>query len=167
MLKALIPDLYLPSLLHLDLQKLRVRDIKGIICDMDNTILSWEAERVDDPMAAWCKQARERGFEICLVSNGMKRRVALVAEDLGLPYVARAVKPRLEPFHRALRILGLSSQEVAVIGDQIFTDVWGGNRMGMFTILVDPLSSKEMLNTRFVRFVEGFIRRRLTRENNV
>lgn len=164
MFQNLIPHFYVSSLLEVDLQILTKRKIKGIICDMDNTLVSWEKDTVEAPVLAWFQEVKEREFLACLVSNGLPLRVAAISQILDVPYVARAIKPRREPFQRAMKILNLLPEEIAVIGDQIFTDIWGGNRMGMMTILVEPLSRRELPNTRLVRLLERQIKKRLPRD---
>lgn len=157
MFSFLQPDLYSPSLLDIDLQLLKAKKIKGILCDMDNTLISWEKEEILPPIVEWFQEIKEMDFTLCLVSNGLEKRVKAISLVLDIPYVARAVKPRKGPFQKASQILNLHPKEIAVIGDQIFTDILGGNRMGMFTILVDPMSKKELPNTRVIRYLERII----------
>ena len=86
-----------------------------------------------------------------------------VAESLGIPFISRAQKPRRGGFHRAVFFLGVKPEETAVIGDQIFTDVLGGNRAGLYTILVVPIARREFVGTKFSRAMEYFVLRRLQR----
>ncbi len=160
MFHYLKPDLYSPSILEIDLCSLHKRSIKGIICDMDNTLVSWEKKGVDKEIVQWCEEVRERGFKMCLVSNGLIERVEKISHTLDVPYVAQAIKPRRRPFKKAAKILDLHPDQLAVIGDQVFTDVLGGNRMGMLTILVDPLSKKEFPGTKVTRLLERVVRKR-------
>lgn len=160
MFHYLKPDLYYPSILEIDLQDLRKRRIRGIICDMDNTLVSWEKKGVEREMVKWCGEVREQGFKMCLVSNGLLERVEKISHALNVPYVAQAIKPRRRPFKKAAKILDLHPTQLAVIGDQIFTDILGGNRMGMLTILVDPLSKKEFPGTKVTRLIERVVRKR-------
>ena len=77
---------------------------------------------------------KKAGLKLCIISNALEERVRIVGEKLGIPWVARAIKPRKSPFKKALALLGTTPGETATVGDQLFTDIWGGNRMALFTI---------------------------------
>ncbi|HAA89344.1 MAG: HAD-superfamily phosphatase subfamily IIIA [Thermoanaerobacterales bacterium 50_218] len=143
-----------------DLQKSRIR---GVIVDLDNTLTEWQNPELSQEAVDWLVKLREAGFQVCLVSNNSPRRVEEVAGKLGLPFVARAQKPRRKSFRRALEIMKTRPEETAVIGDQVFTDVLGGNRLGMYTILVPPISKKEFIGTRLVRIIERLVIERQNR----
>lgn len=149
----MIPRQYVDSLEDIDLEELQRENIQGIICDLDNTLVPWGSDDIADETLQWLQQAGEI-FELAMVSNGMAERVEKWAERLSLPAVSRANKPRRGGFRDAIGFLGLSPEVVAVVGDQLFTDVVGGNRMGMYTILVVPLSRREFIGTRLVRLIE-------------
>lgn len=125
-----------------------------MIIDLDNTLVAWGAEEIPYRLKEWVGALKNDSFRLCLVSNAKVSRARQMGEDLGLPVVAPALKPTHKPFKRGLQSLGLPAEEVAVVGDQIFTDVLGGNRMGLYTILVDPISQREFIGTRFVRRIE-------------
>jgi len=162
-LKLLSPNKHLNSIYELDTEELRSRGIRGIIADMDNTLVPWNDRTVYPQLASWLAHLKEEGFRLCIVSNNSRERGGQLACDLGIPAVWYAVKPRRRAFRRALQIMGLTSQETAVIGDQIFTDVLGGNRLGLYTILVTPISDKEFIWTRFMRKLERMVLRCLER----
>ena len=153
-MRRFVPDEVLPSVLDIDLSSLKRRKIKGLLIDLDNTLVGWGESHMEPGFAAWIKQAREAGFEVCLVSNAMPDRVDAFASELDIPRVSKAMKPLRRAFCRALRVLGLETHEAAVIGDQLFTDVYGGNRLGLYTILINPLSTRELRTTRLVRRLE-------------
>lgn len=117
-------------------------------------MVAWGAAEVPRQLMGWVDALRHDSFKLCLVSNAKVSRARQMGRKLSLPVIAPALKPMHGPFKQGLRCLGLSAEEVAVIGDQIFTDVLGGNRMGMYTILVDPISSREFLGTKFMRIIE-------------
>ncbi|MBO8141458.1 MAG: YqeG family HAD IIIA-type phosphatase [Firmicutes bacterium] len=154
MLRLLKPDACYPSLYEVDLDGLSRKGIRGLILDLDNTIVEYANASVPDRAVAWVREALDRGFRVCITSNAVTGRVAAFSEALGVPGIANAVKPASWPFRRALKLLGTAPRETAVIGDQVFTDVLGGNRLGMFTVLVNPLSTAEMVTTRLVRLLE-------------
>lgn len=167
MLKYLCPDLCLRSLVDVELEMLQKQGSKGIILDIDNTVLPWAGEDIDEAVLAWVKAAKSKGFRICLTSNALKQRAERIAAILAIPVISRAVKPRKKPFREALEILGTTVSETVVIGDQLFTDVLGGNRMGLYTILLEPLAPKEMAGTRLMRRVEKLIIRHLSRKGYI
>lgn len=158
-MKLLTPDLYVESILHLDLNKLKTNGIKGLIIDIDNTLVAWDIKYASEKTKEWLLQLKKEGFNVCLVSNNTEDRVVTFNEELKLPAIHRASKPRKGPFMKAMKILGTNINNTAVIGDQIFTDVLGGNRIGLFTILVVPIESKEFWWTTFVRKIERHVLR--------
>ncbi|KUK11051.1 MAG: HAD-superfamily phosphatase subfamily IIIA [Clostridia bacterium 41_269] len=154
----LTPDLKVKSIFDIDLQVLQNKGINSLIIDLDNTITRWNALEVSNEVLSWFERIKEKGFKACLVSNNPGERVSLIAEVLGIPSIPKAGKPRRKAFRQALKILESNINETAVIGDQIFTDVLGGNRMGLYTILVEPISSHEFIGTKIMRFFEKFCR---------
>lgn len=99
----------------------------------------------------------------CIVSNNFSLRVRRIGALLGIPVVGWALKPVPIGFWRAMAIMGTDRATTALVGDQLFTDVLGGNLLGLRTILVDPLSPHEFPTTRLVRRIEGLIRARIMR----
>lgn len=165
MLKIFYPKIYAGSLTDIDPDMLIKRSIKGILFDLDNTIVCRNASRCDPEVLEWLGELRGRGFKMGIVSNNSARRVGDMAAYLDMPAVYRAVKPFRRPFLRALRMLGTPPHETALIGDQIFTDILGGNMAGLYTILVAPLAGTEFLGTRlFSRPLEKIIMPRLKKE---
>lgn len=150
----LIPDLHVDSIYDIDLVQLKQRGVKGIITDLDNTLIEWDRPEATPELMAWIKELKEHGFSVVIVSNNNEVRVSKVAGPLGVPYIHHAKKPTTNAFRKATRNMGLSVQETVVIGDQLFTDVLGGNRMGLYTILVVPVSQTDGLITRFNRGLE-------------
>lgn len=153
------PSEYVRSIYEIDLQVLRERGIRGVICDLDNTLIAWDSAGTDAKLRRWLKDVQAAGLKVCIVSNNGNARVADFAKPLGLPFVARAAKPRRRPFQMAMELLGTDPTETAVVGDQVFTDVFGGNRQGLHTILVVPISRREFFGTRLVRMVEQIVLR--------
>lgn len=164
MLKKLYPNLYVASLKDIPLQKLKEMGKKAFILDLDNTVTEWNSNEITEDIASWFISIKEEGFKVCLVSNNGEQRVLSVAENLGIPYVCRAGKPRRGSFYKALSLLGVSSHETVVVGDQIFTDILGGNRAGMYTVLVMPIARREFIGTKFARSLEYFIICKLKKE---
>lgn len=157
MLKLLTPDQYLNNIFEIDVEKLETLGIKGIITDMDNTLVSWNDRSVYPRLAEWFALLKKMGFKLFIVSNNSKDRGGKLARELDIPAIWYAIKPRRGAFRKALETMDLTPQEVAVVGDQIFTDVLGGNRLGLHTILVTPISEKEFFWTKLTRMFERMV----------
>lgn len=160
MLKKLCPDRQANSILELDLDELKKVGIRGVIFDLDNTLVEWKKEIIDPEVIMLIERFKSEGFKLCILSNALQYRVQSVANILDIPYVSRAVKPRKSPFRKALEIMGTLPEETAVVGDQLFTDILGGNRMELYTIWTPPLSTTEFLSTRAVRKLERLVIKR-------
>lgn len=159
--ELLRPRLFVPSVHDLDLPSLRRQGIRGLILDLDNTLVAWGSHEVGEELFRWVREARGLGMSLCFSSNARSARVAQLASQLGIPGIPNAAKPRRRSFRQALLIMGTSPQETAVVGDQLFTDVLGGNRLGLYTILVQPLDRREFFFTRLVRRLERLVLRAL------
>lgn len=161
MLQHLRPQRYVNSAFDIDGAELAAQGIRGVISDLDNTLVEWNSMQTTPRLLEWLQQMRDTGLSVCLVSNGTRRRVEPMAETLGLPAIHAAGKPRRRPFREAMRLLGTRPEETVVIGDQIFTDVFGGNRLGLYTILVRPVAPREFFGTTLVRAAERWVLYRL------
>lgn len=161
LLQKLAPDCYLKSIYDLDLDQLYARGVRGIIADLDNTLVPWNAPLPDQPLKDWLKEVKGKGFSVYIVSNNSPERVMNFAKALEVPAISNAVKPRRRAFRMACQAMGITLPETAVIGDQIFTDVLGGNRLGVYTILVSPVSRKEFIGTKIMRKFEGLVLKKL------
>lgn len=156
-----MPDLYLKSVYSLDPKALRSRGIRALLVDLDNTLVMWRYGQPGPQEVAWVQSLRSAGIEPCIVSNSRPHRVFACAKALQIPAVADAAKPFGRAFRKAMALLGTSPSETAVIGDQLFTDILGGNRLGLYTILVIPVSERELMWTRLVRRLERKVIKRL------
>lgn len=154
---ALKPDLYLNSVYELDPDLLAEKGISAIIIDIDNTLVTWDTVEPDEKVNQLVNSLIKKGFRLCMLSNNTRKRVEVFNKYLKLPAVYKAVKPSRKAFLRAMKLLDTTAERTAVIGDQLFTDIYGGNRMGLYTILVSPISEKEFIWTRLVRRIEKMI----------
>ncbi|MDR3270947.1 MAG: YqeG family HAD IIIA-type phosphatase [Peptococcaceae bacterium] len=158
MLKLFQPTIRFASLEKISVETLLEAGIRGLVMDLDNTLTLWRATVIEDKVVDWIAQVKAGGIQVCVVSNSKtKRRVAIIAERLGVPYVFRAIKPRRRGFLRAMQIMGSSVRDTAVIGDQLFTDVLGGNLLKLRTILVSPISDHEFMGTKILRIGERIL----------
>lgn len=153
----LTPDLYYRTIHAIDLEALGREGVRVLLLDLDNTLLPRDTNVVPEELKAWAAGLRARGFRACLVSNNWHERVHHVASELGFDLVDKALKPFPFAFRRALRIEGATTAEAAVIGDQLFTDILGGNMLGMRTVLVAPLSDTDLPHTLLLRRFEALV----------
>ncbi len=151
---------------EVDLEDLKARGIRALLLDLDNTLTPWLGYEMTPAAQQWLAQAR-RDFQVCLVSNQVRaRRVRRVAEQLGIVCVHGLGpwgKPWSRIFRRALRLTGAAPEQAAMIGDQLFTDVWGARRMGMYAILVEPVGKRELAWTRLHRWLARWVEKALRR----
>jgi len=166
MRRWLAPRRTAASVADLDPAQLHRHGIRGIILDLDNTIVPW-GQAVPPPFVReWVERLRSVGIRACIVSNNSGQWARHVGTMLGgIPVVGWALKPVPFGFRRAMRLMGTEAAQTALIGDQLFTDILGGNLLGVYTVLVEPLSSRDWLSTRLVRLLEGPFRRRLGRRS--
>ncbi|MFQ6097786.1 MAG: YqeG family HAD IIIA-type phosphatase [Armatimonadota bacterium] len=144
MLERLAPDVVVRDVTQIDPARLRARGIEALILDLDNTLTAWNSLDVAQNILAWVRAAREAGLRLAIVSNSSKAaRVRKLSEMLGVQAVAHpAAKPFGGGFKRALEMLGVDSSATAAVGDQLFTDVLGAKRAGLYSILVSPLTDE-------------------------
>lgn len=165
MFRRLLPEQVVRSVFDIDLEALRARGVRGIIADLDNTLAGARTPAASPEMAEWLDRVRRRGFRVVIVSNNRRARVSAFAAPLGIPFISSARKPFSRSFRQAMELMGLSAGEVAVVGDQLLTDVLGGRRLGLHTILVSPIAPREEgLATQINRWIERWARSRLLKK---
>ena len=139
---------YVDSLHDIQLSHLKDIGIKGIVFDIDNTVTMWGSNEISPITLKWLEDAKASGFSVCLLSNNRRTRIEDISRMLDIPS-AKGFKPFSAAFRSALAVLGTSPEETAIIGDQIFTDILGGNRRR--TRFLQPVSTKEFVTTRLLR----------------
>lgn len=158
------PKMYLENVTYVTEEMLIKNNIKGIILDVDNTLIYYNRQLLEN-IDIWCENLKEKGIKFCIVSNSNKKeKVKMVAEKLQVPYISFGMKPLKIGLNKARKILELENKNIAVIGDQIFTDVFGANRNKMFSILVKPLETKDIFITRIKRPLEKAIIRKYLKQ---
>lgn len=160
MLTRFFPGKYLTSIFELNIDELMKQGIKGIIFDIDNTLVPYDVAEPTDKIIALFEEIKRKGLQITLVSNNKEDRVIKFNEKLKVFAIHKAKKPRTINLKRAMELMQLQSEQVAIVGDQVFTDVYGGNRAGITTILVNPVSEKDEWITKVKRGLEKKILRR-------
>ncbi|NLT57666.1 MAG: YqeG family HAD IIIA-type phosphatase [Clostridiales bacterium] len=159
--RGLHPDFYFNTVYEITPRFLLGQGIEGVILDIDNTLVYYGVHSPTEENTAWILALTAAGLQVAFVSNGYEERVTAFNAPFGFYSTHHAGKPRPGGFLRAAERMALPPHRVAVIGDQIFTDVWGGNRAGMLTLLVRPIRSEPWLRFKFKRLLERPIVRRL------
>ncbi len=153
----------MPRISQIDYARLRADGVRGVIVDLDNTLVGYRSLEPDPADAGWVARARDNGVRIIMVTNNGTPWARTVAERLAIPIVPNARKPLGRGFRRALELLALPRENVVVIGDQLFTDVLGAKLFGLRVILVDPLVKHDPWNTLPLRLLERWLLRDLPR----
>jgi HAD superfamily phosphatase (TIGR01668 family) len=161
--KRMIPDKYVASIYCVDFQELANRGIKSVIVDLDNTLVGSKHMEATPELIEWLDNLKQFGFQVMIVSNNTKTRVSSFAKPLNIPFIYAAKKPFGQAFDRALKELNSAPHETVIIGDQLLTDVLGGNRRGLHTILVIPVSDQDAVCTKISRSLEKFFFRWMKR----
>jgi uncharacterized protein len=154
------PDYYFRSVCDVDLDELCRQGVRLLLLDLDNTLVFRNTTQASPAVMAWIATAKARGLDICIVSNNWHERVHQAATDLGVRIVGKGTKPLSAGFKRAIAGTGLPFSASAVVGDQVFTDILGGNLVGATTVLVVPLAGgSDLPHTRVLRALERRILR--------
>jgi uncharacterized protein len=154
LLKHFLPDQHVKSIFEITPESLKEKGVKGIITDLDNTLVEWDRPTATPKLIEWFDNMRKHEILVTIVSNNNETRVRSFSDPLQIPFIFQAKKPMTRAFNKALKQMGLRKEETVVIGDQLLTDVLGGNRSGFHTILVVPVAKTDGFITKFNRKVE-------------
>lgn len=133
---------------------LRQNGIRALILDVDNTLTGHGSQELTEPVRAWLEQMRAEGFAMMIASNNIKRRIMPFAEKIGLPFRTFCCKPSPFGLWAAQKQLNCKKSEIALVGDQIFTDVLGANLAGIPMLLVQPMHNDTKITIRLKRAME-------------
>lgn len=150
------PKMYQKSIQDINYKKLKKLGIKCLVFDLDNTIALIDQHVITDEAKKILIDLK-KDFKVVIISNNITPRVKKYADYLECDFVANASKPLTKGYKRISKKYNFKPNEMCMIGDQVVTDIYGGNRYGMFTILVDPLGKKDLKITSLNRFIEGKI----------
>lgn len=156
MLERFYPDLYISSTYKIDFQKIYDSGYRGIIFDIDNTLVTHGAP-ADDRSIELIEHLKEIGFGILLLSNNKEPRVKMFNDAVKVKYIFKAGKPAKKGYLRAMEVLGTDKDTTLFVGDQLFTDVWGARNAGIFSILVQPIDKKEEIQIVLKRYLEKIV----------
>ncbi|MCM1497752.1 MAG: YqeG family HAD IIIA-type phosphatase [Clostridium sp.] len=160
------PNCYYDKKEDIPIEKYYEQGYRGILFDIDNTLVPHD-EPVDEAARIIVRRLKELGFGICLISNNDEERVKTFADPLGVEYVYKAWKPAKRGYLEGMKRLGTDTDDTLFVGDQIFTDIWGANRAGIFSILLEPINPKEEIQIILKRIPERFVKWRYRKKHGL
>lgn len=161
MFQSFKPTWTVEALYDLDIKDLKKQKIKGVLVDLDNTLVAWNNPDGTPELRQWIEKMRKANIPVVVVSNNSKDRIHRVVTSLGLTYVSRALKPFTKGLKEAAEILNLPKENLVMVGDQIMTDIKAANNFQIRSILVRPLVESDAWNTKFNRGLEKIILKKL------
>lgn len=156
LMEMLYPDAWVSSTYKIPFEKLYKRGYRGVIFDIDNTLVPHGAP-ADERAEALFEHLKELGFEYALISNNKGPRVQMFNQNIHAYTVCDAHKPSPDNYIKAAAIMGLEKNQVLFVGDQIFTDVLGAKLAGIYSILVQPIHPKEEIQIVLKRYLERIV----------
>ncbi len=156
MIKCFYPREYVDSTYQIDFKQLYQDGYRGIIFDVDNTLVPHDAP-IDERAKKLFDRLKELGFQTCLISNNKEERVKTFAKPIGAFYVYKAKKPNPKSYRKGMELMHTNERNTVFVGDQIFTDVYGANLAGIYSILVKPIHPKEEIQIVLKRYLEKIV----------
>lgn len=156
MFQKFYPSEYYTSTYVIDFTEYYKKGYRGILFDIDNTLVPHNAPATEDAIKL-IQKLKEIGFGICLVSNNKEPRVAEFNKPLDVKYIYKAGKPKRTGYQKAMQLLGTDTTNTLFVGDQLFTDLWGANNTGITSLLVMPIDKKEEIQIILKRIPEKWI----------
>lgn len=156
MFERFFPDERIDSTYEINFEKLYGEGYRGLIFDIDNTLVPHGA-RADERAIALFARLKKLGYVCCLLSNNQIERVEMFNQDVQVEYIYNAHKPSTRNYRKAMEILGTNTGNTIFIGDQLFTDVYGAKRAGIRNILVKPIHPKEEIQIVLKRYLEKIV----------
>ncbi len=164
-MEKFIPDMYQKSIYTIDYSNLWLRGIKCLLFDLDNTLVPHSIKEPTIKNKELFQELQEMGFKVIIFSNARKERIKPFKEILNVDSSYLSMKPFKKKFLKVIDMFEYELSEVAIIGDQLMTDILGGNKVGITTILVNPVSVTDGVYTRFYRFLERRIINKLSKKD--
>lgn len=156
MFDKFFPDKYVASTYVIDFEELYKKGYRGLIFDIDNTLVPHGAP-ADERAKKLFAKLKSLGFHCCLISNNQEPRVKMFNQDIQVDYVYNAHKPSTKNYKKAMEMMGTNQKNTLFVGDQLFTDVWGAKRTGIANILVKPIHPKEEIQIVLKRYLEKIV----------
>lgn len=155
------PDAYFKKVEDINVEFLNQNRIKALLLDVDNTLVD-HTKKMTENVIKWAKELKGQGVKLYILSNtNDKQKIENIVKQIDIPYQHFAMKPLKRGFKKAQKALGEKSENIAIVGDQIFTDIVGGKRCHMYTILVDPIKEKDFWYTAWKRPIENKIKNKI------
>ncbi len=159
LLERFFPDIYIRSVFELPLENMKRLGIRGLVFDIDNTIAPFDVAEPEEAIVELFAFLRKEGFKLCILSNNKKERVHRFNRKLGALAIPRAGKPGIKKLRQAMHHMGTTPESTAMIGDQVFTDMWCGHRGGLLCIMTAPICNRDQLITKVKRGAERCVMR--------
>ncbi|MBD5471085.1 MAG: YqeG family HAD IIIA-type phosphatase [Lachnospiraceae bacterium] len=156
MLEGFYPKEYLNSTYEIDFEDFYKRGYRGIIFDIDNTLVP-HGMPADERAIALFERLKKIGYRVTMLSNNKEPRVKMFCDAVDAPYIFKAGKPNPKNYRQAFITMGTDENTTLFVGDQIFTDVWGANKAGLYSILVKPIHPKEEIQIVLKRYLEKIV----------
>ena len=165
MIEKVIPDIYQKSIYYINYDKLYKKGIRCIIFDLDNTITPIHVKKPTKRLKRLFDELRDKGFKVIIMSNSPKYRIEPFKTYLNVDACAFSLKPRKNKYERIMEKFKYKHTEVAAVGDQLLTDIYGANKLDLTSILVNPLTDHDFTITFINRIIEKFIYDRLDKKD--
>ena len=159
------PDFYFDSIFQIPYERLYKQGIRCLVYDIDNTLAGYDDKHPPLKTASLINRLHGMGFKVGLLSNNNARRLQTFNEFMQLPGASLAAKPFTPALKRIMKEMGVGPDETAIIGDQLLADIWCGKRAGITTILVKPLTEKEVITVRLKRGLERRMLKRYLKDH--
>lgn len=162
-MNLLIPKMYQKSIYTINYQKLKQKKVKCLLFDLDNTCVGYHEKEPTEQLIKLFQKLEKLGFKIIIFSNATRKRLQPF-KKLNVICHPESKKPLSKNFNKILKEYNLKKEEVCIIGDQLYTDIIGGNRVGIITCLVDPLTNGDFILTKIFRTMEGINFNKMTKK---
>ena len=149
-----IPDMYQKSIYHINYEKLKDDGIKCLLFDLDNTCVPFKDKEPNKKLIDLFERLKDMDFKVIIFSNATRKRITPFKNGLNVDCSAKSKKPNTNKLMKVIKMFGYDLSEVVIIGDQLFTDILCGNRAGIKTVLVNPMSKDDLIFTKFFRYFE-------------
>lgn len=166
MLERFYPNTYVRDIYNINYEKLYISGKTHLLFDLDNTIAPFDITEPNDKTIQLFKGLVDRGFKICIISNNKRKRVELFNEKLKLVIYPEAGKPKLAGIKKAIKSIEGRKSTTVIIGDQMFTDMWVGNRLGIYCILVKPIANRDEFTVKLKRGLEKLVLQQYLKSRN-
>lgn len=163
-MKLYVPDIYIDSIKNINYESLKKRNIKWLLFDLDNTIIRYDSVILNNEIVELFNKLKKQ-FNIVIISNSFKKRVEKVNEGLNVETVSFALKPLPFKLKKLLNKNNIKKNEVAIIGDQLLTDIKVGKSVGILSILVEPIATKDLAFTKINRKIENYQFKKMEEKN--